>query len=85
MFKEQERYTFKTWVYDRHKKIDESIKFKEQEKVYIFGAQWLDSLSVSEKGIYFISGPTAQLLISRDFRATKPPQRIYLENLPRIM
>ena len=63
------------------KKRDESIKFKEQVKVYIFVARWPDSLSVNEKGIYFISGSTAQLLVSWDFRATKPPQRIYLENL----
>ena len=76
---------FKTWVYNRHQKRDESIKFKEQVKVYIFVASWLDSLSVNKKGMYFISGSTAQLLISRDFQATKPPQRIYLENLPHII
>ena len=72
---------FKTYKYDRQKKRDESIKFKEQVKVYIFVAWWPDSLSVNEKGIYFISGSTAQLLVSPDFRATKPTQRIYLENL----
>ena len=76
---------FKTWVYNRHQKRDERIKFKEQVKVYIFVARWLDSLSVNKKGMYFISGSTAQLLISRDFQATKPPQRIYLENLPHII
>ena len=76
---------FKTWVYNRHQKRDESIKFKEQVKVYIFVARWLDSLSVNKKGMYFISGSTAQLLISRNFQATKPPQRIYLENLPHII
>lgn len=52
------------------KKRDESIKFKEQVKVYIFVARWLDGLVVkfsilkNEKGIYF-SGLAAWWLFSR--------------------
>ena len=53
---------FKTQVYDRLKKIDESIKFKEKVKVYIFVAQWLDSLSVNKKGIYFTEAPRLSYL-----------------------
>ena len=72
MFKERESYKTKKLNYetDIYKKKTLSAKFKEQVKVYIFVARWLDGLVVkfsilkNEKGIYF-SGLAAWWLFSR--------------------
>ena len=80
VFKERERY--KTYEY----KTDiEGIYFNmyySRLQVYILVARWLGGSSVE---VIQFSGSTARRLVSRDYRATEPPQRIYLENLPCIL
>ena len=51
-------------------------------QVYILVARRLNGSSVE---VIQFSGSTARWLVSRDYRATEPPQRIYLENLPCIL
>ena len=77
VFKERERY--KTYKY----KTDiEGIYFSmyySRLQVYILVARRLGGSSVE---VIQFSGSTVRWLVSRDYRATEPPQRIYLENLP---
>ena len=80
VFKEREGY--KTYKY----KTDiEGIYFSmyySRLQVYILVARRLGGSSVE---VIQFSGSTARWLVSRDYRATEPPQRIYLENLPCIL
>ena len=80
VFKERERY--KTYKYKTDIEGKYFSMYYSRLQVYILVARWLGDSSVE---VIQFSGSTARWLVSRDYRATEPPQRICLENLPCIL